>query len=88
MSVINNSLQNTINDILTKKIVPTKIYRDKIGELFTIEVETIDPTVFHSILYKKEDQRDKDFCEFDNQAFDKLTFNPLLFNKYNLEVSD
>ncbi len=80
MKVVNQTLETTINLILKKVIIPTKIYKSMLGDLYTIEIETTEPTKFESILYKTEAERDKDFNTFDDEVFITLDFNPLNHN--------
>jgi len=83
--LINKTLQTTIDNILKKVIIPTKIFKAQIDEYFTIEIETTEPTKFESVLYKSEADRDADWNVFDNEVFITLSFNPNLFNVLNLE---
>lgn len=65
-----------INDIKSKLVIPTKIYKSKIGDKFTIEVEENEPISFTSVLYKREADRDTDYKELDEECFWSLPFNP------------
>lgn len=67
-------VQKLIAEIVTKQIIPTKIYKGKTNNLFTIEV--VCTNTFVTQVYKTEQGRDTDFIELDNKAFWKLTFNP------------
>jgi len=72
----NITLQTTINEILNKSIIPTRIYKSMLGENFCIEIETKEPINYTSILYKKEKDRDADFLILDEKVFAMLPFNP------------
>ena len=67
----------TINLILTKQIIPTKIYKTN----NTINIE--HTTGLISIIYKTDLQRDIEFKLLDDKTFSKLTFNPYEINIIN-----
>lgn len=65
-------LNATIKDILDKKIIPTKIYKDKNN------IEINHTSGFISIMYKDKDELDADFNRLEKEVFGKLTFNPYI----------
>jgi hypothetical protein len=65
-----------INEILTKQIIPTKIYKGSVNNLLTIEVVTINPITYISLIYKTETLRDEAYLKLDEAAFWGLSFNP------------
>lgn len=65
-----------IKQILTKEITPTQIYKG-VNNLLTIELVTINPITYITLIYKSEELRDKAFRLLDDKAFWVLSFNPI-----------
>jgi len=65
-----------IKEILTKQITPTEIYKGSVNNLLTIEVVTINPITYISLIYRTETLRDKAYLKLDDAAFWGLSFNP------------
>jgi hypothetical protein len=69
-------INTIIKQIENKDINPTKIYKGSINNSYTIEIETINPISFISIIYNTETKRNKAFLILDDIIFWKLSFNP------------
>jgi len=76
MKIFNLTMPSLVTDIEKKLLIPTKIYKSKIGDKFTIEVVAKEPISFTSVLYKTEKQRDSDYLVLDDKVFWGLSFNP------------
>lgn len=70
------SIKKLINEILTKQIIPTAIYKRDVNNLFTIEVANDTTNTYITFIYKTLEARDKDFNTLDNKTFWYLPFNP------------
>ena len=80
-------MEDLIKSILAKKIIPTKIYKSKLGRKFTIELETSKPMGLVSLYYRTLQERDEAFKLLDDKTFATLTFNPHEINILNLDIS-
>lgn len=68
--------KKVIKQILTKQIISTQITKG-VDKLLTIEIVTVEPIEYISLIYRTEQLRDEAYKLFEARVFWSLPFNPI-----------